>query len=159
MIGLGGFGVPGTWVDVEFGQQTYTTEGETALQIGCLCQPPSFHAAWFRINTGIGIGGIQVNVTSRASQSHEEEYDTYDVRYQNNSVGYLGVGFGSKLFKASNLDLIVGHLFMHSRSHRHKNHRYTLKMSAEHPTNTQTSQATFPTTSSLVDSCPTLNSL
>ena len=56
---------------------------------------------------GVGIGGIQGTVTSEIP-IHEEEYDTYDVRYQNNPVGYLGVGFGSKPVKGIQVGFDLG---------------------------------------------------
>ena len=107
VIGLGGFGDPGTGVDVEFGDQTYTTEGETSWMGIFVNHRPFADAAWFRINTGIGIGGIQGTVTS-ALPIHDDEYDTYDVRYQNNPVGYLGVGFGSKPVQGIQLGFDLG---------------------------------------------------
>ena len=95
VIGLGGFGVAGTGFELDFDGAKYTTEGETSWMGVFVNHRPFDEAAWFRINSGIGIGGIQGTVTSVLA-IHEDEYDTYDVRYQNNPVGYLGVGFGSK---------------------------------------------------------------
>ena len=39
---------------------------------------------------------------------HGDEYDTYDVRYANNPVGYLGVGFGSKPVKGIQVGFDLG---------------------------------------------------
>ena len=107
VIGLGGFGVAGTGADLEFNGATYTTEGETSWMGVFVNHRPFADAAWFRVNTGIGIGGIQGTVTSVVA-IHEDEFDTYDVRYANNPVGYLGVGFGSKPVKGIQVGFDLG---------------------------------------------------
>lgn len=107
VIGLGGFGVPGTGLDLEFNDETYTTEGETSWMGIFVNHRPFADASWFRVNTGIGIGGIQGTVTS-VFAIHDEEFDTYDVRYANNPVGYLGLGFGSKPVKGIQIGFDLG---------------------------------------------------
>ena len=107
VIGLGGFGMRGTGFDLDFGDRTYTPEGETSWMGIFVNHRPFVDASWFRVNTGIGIGGIQGTVTS-VDAIHGDEYDTYDVRYANNPVGYLGVGIGSKPVKGITVGFDLG---------------------------------------------------
>ena len=65
VIGLGGFGVAGTGFDLDFNGATYTTEGETSWMGVFVNHRPFADASWFRVNSGIGIGGIRRNPHKR----------------------------------------------------------------------------------------------
>lgn len=84
---------------------TFDATGETNWVGFFLNHRPFEDADWFRVNTGIGIGGIEGTLTDQADASH-----TYNVRYQNNPVGYLGVGFGAKPVKGIQVGFDLGAL-------------------------------------------------
>ena len=60
---------------------------------------------WIRFNVGIGIGGIEGTLTDQADANH-----TYSILYDNNPVGYVGVGFGSRPVKGFTVGFDIGGL-------------------------------------------------
>tara|TARA_Y100000385_G_scaffold286427_1_gene348416 strand:+ start:223 stop:843 length:621 start_codon:yes stop_codon:yes gene_type:complete len=60
---------------------------------------------WLRFNVGIGIGGIEGTLTDQADENH-----TYSILYDNNPVGYVGVGFGSRPVKGFTVGFDIGGL-------------------------------------------------
>lgn len=108
VIGIGGFGVSGTGFELDFNGRKYTPEGESSWMGVFVNHRPFADASWFRVNSGIGIGGIQGTLTTVDPVIHGDEYDTYDIRYANNPVGYLGVGLGSKPVKGIQVGFDLG---------------------------------------------------
>ena len=73
---------------------------------GHLLEPPSFEDYdWIRLNVGIGIGGIEGNLIDVADANH-----SYNIRYDNNPVGYVGIGFGARPVKGVNVGFDIGGL-------------------------------------------------
>ena len=72
----------------------YTQNGGSSWMGFFLNHRPFEDSQWFRINTGIGIGGIEGTLTNDAG-------DEYAVEYNENPVGYIGVGFETEPLKAS----------------------------------------------------------
>ncbi|MCH1588582.1 MAG: hypothetical protein L7S02_05240 [Flavobacteriales bacterium] len=89
-VGVGAFSGDNP-VAPEIGGSTFDATGETQWVGFFLNHRPFEDADWFRFNAGIGIGGIEGELTDQADATH-----TYNVRYQNNPVGYVGVGVGSR---------------------------------------------------------------
>ena len=67
-------------------------EGSTNWMGGFLNHRPIDGAEWFRVVAGIGIGNIQNDLEDDAG-------NTYKVSYNENPVGYLGIGFGAEAKK------------------------------------------------------------
>ncbi|MAY81326.1 MAG: hypothetical protein CL930_11155 [Deltaproteobacteria bacterium] len=66
----------------------YTQTGESTWVGAFLNHRPFKDADWFRFNTGIGIGSIE-------SELEDADGNVYKVEYNENPVGYIGIGFGS----------------------------------------------------------------
>lgn len=101
-VGIGAFSGDNP-VSPEISGVTFDATGETNWVGFFINHRPFDDADWFRINTGIGIGGIEGTLTDQADANH-----TYNVRYQNNPVGYLGVGFGAKPVKGIQVGFDIG---------------------------------------------------
>ena len=82
----------------------YTQNGGSSWMGFFLNHRPFEDSQWFRINTGIGIGGIQGTLTNDAG-------DEYKVEYNENPVGYIGVGFGSGTAEGFTFGFDIGGLY------------------------------------------------
>lgn len=103
-VGLGAFSGDNP-ASAEISGVTFDATGETNWIGFFINHRPFEDANWFRVNTGIGIGGIEGTLTDQADANH-----TYNVRYQNNPVGYLGVGFGAKPVQGIQVGFDIGAL-------------------------------------------------
>ena len=73
--------------DPKLGDVTYTASGETTWVGFFVNHRPVDDAQWFRIVAGLGIGNIQ-------NKLEDGDGNTYRIDYNENPVGYLGIGFG-----------------------------------------------------------------
>jgi hypothetical protein len=103
-VGLGAFSGDNP-ASPEISGVTFDATGETNWIGFFINHRPFEDADWFRVNTGIGIGGIEGTLTDQADANH-----TYNVRYQSNPVGYLGVGFGAKPVQGIQVGFDIGAL-------------------------------------------------
>ena len=152
VIGLGGFGVAGTGFDLDFNGATYTTEGETSWMGVFVNHRPFADASWFRVNSESA--SVEFRNPHKRLAIHGDEYDTYDVRYANNPVGYLGVGFGSKPVKGIQVGFDLGIMTTAGPT---VTRTTDPEEAAEHPEIADISEV-FPATFSLGGCCPMPNS-
>lgn len=82
----------------------YTQNGGSSWMGFFVNHRPFEDSQWFRINTGIGIGGIEGTLTNDAG-------DEYAVEYNENPVGYIGVGFGNGTAEGLTFGFDIGGLF------------------------------------------------
>lgn len=71
---------------------SYKVSGSTNWVGGFVNHRPVEGAEWFRLVAGIGMGNIQNEVEDDAGNA-------YKVNYNENPIGYLGVGFGGEAKK------------------------------------------------------------
>jgi len=103
-VSLGGFSGDNP-VDQEIGGATFAGTGETNWMGIFLNHRPFEDYDWIRFNVGIGIGGIEGTLTDVNDANH-----TYDVRYGDNPVGYVGIGFGSRPVEGVTVGFDIGGL-------------------------------------------------
>lgn len=103
-VSLGGFSGDNP-VDQEIGGATFAGTGETNWMGIFLNHRPFEDYDWIRFNVGIGIGGIEATLTDVNDANH-----TYDVRYGDNPVGYVGIGFGSRPVEGVTVGFDIGGL-------------------------------------------------
>ena len=89
-VGIGAFSGDNPW-DQEIAGSTFSGTGETNWMGVFINHRPFSEYDWFRVNVGIGIGGIEGTLEDVNNANH-----TYSIRYADNPVGYVGVGFGSR---------------------------------------------------------------
>ena len=82
----------------------YTQNGGSSWMGFFVNHRPFAESQWFRVQTGIGIGGIEGTLTNDAG-------DEYDVEYNENPVGYVGVGFGNGTAEGFTFGFDIGGLF------------------------------------------------
>ncbi len=92
-------------VDQEIGGTTFSGNAETNWMGIFLNHRPFEDYDWIRFNVGIGIGGIEGNLIDVDNANH-----SYNVRYDNNPVGYVGIGFGGRPVKGLNFGFDIGGL-------------------------------------------------
>jgi len=90
----------------EIAGHTFKGTGGTTWMGFFLNHRPIENANWFRLITGIGIGGIENEIVDVNDANH-----SYTARYSNNPVGYLGVGFGGRAVKGFQIGFDIGALF------------------------------------------------
>ena len=103
-VSLGGFSGDNP-VDQEIGGATFAGTAETNWMGIFLNHRPFEDYDWIRFNVGIGIGGIEGTLTDVNDANH-----TYDVRYGDNPVGYVGIGFGSRPVEGVTVGFDIGGL-------------------------------------------------
>jgi hypothetical protein len=103
-VSLGGFSGDNP-VDQEIGGATFAGTGETNWMGIFLNHRPFEDYDWIRFNVGIGIGGIEGTLTDVNDANH-----TYDFRYGDNPVGYVGIGFGSRPVEGVTVGFDIGGL-------------------------------------------------
>lgn len=103
-VSLGGFSGDNP-VDQEIGGATFAGTAETNWMGIFLNHRPFEDYDWIRFNVGIGIGGIEATLTDVNDANH-----TYDVRYGDNPVGYVGIGFGSRPVEGVTVGFDIGGL-------------------------------------------------
>ena len=103
-VGFGAFSGDNP-VDQEIGGATFTGDAETNWMGIFLNHRPFEDYDWIRLNVGIGIGGIEGNLIDVADANH-----SYNIRYDNNPVGYVGIGFGARPVKGVNVGFDIGGL-------------------------------------------------
>jgi hypothetical protein len=103
-VGFGAFSGDNP-VDQEIGGATFAGDAETNWMGIFLNHRPIEEYDWIRLNVGIGIGGIEGNLIDVADANH-----SYNIRYDNNPVGYVGIGFGARPVKGVNVGFDIGGL-------------------------------------------------
>ena len=103
-VGVGAFSGDNP-ADLEIGGSTFSGTGETNWMGIFLNHRPFEDFDWIRFNVGIGIGGIESTLTDVNDPNH-----TYDVRYGDNPVGYVGIGFGSRPVEGVTVGFDIGGL-------------------------------------------------
>lgn len=73
--------------DPKVGDITYTGSGQTSWVGFFVNHRPIANAQWFRLVAGLGIGHID-------NELEDSDGNTYNIVYNENPVGYLGIGFG-----------------------------------------------------------------
>ncbi|RPG81790.1 MAG: hypothetical protein CBC74_001715 [Crocinitomicaceae bacterium TMED114] len=92
-------------VDQDIAGATFAGTGETNWMGIFLNHRPFEDYDWIRFNVGIGIGGIEATLTDVNDANH-----TYDIRYGDNPVGYVGIGFGSRPVEGVTVGFDIGGL-------------------------------------------------
>lgn len=103
-VGIGAFSGDNP-VEQEIGGATFSGTAETNWMGIFLNHRPFEDYDWIRFNVGIGIGGIEGALTDVNDPNH-----TYTARYDNNPVGYVGVGVGSRPVKGVTVGFDIGGL-------------------------------------------------
>ena len=92
-------------VDQEIGGATLSGTAETNWLGIFVNHRPFEDYDWIRFNVGIGIGGIEGTLTDVNNANH-----SYAILYDNNPVGYVGIGFGSRPVKGVTVGFDIGGL-------------------------------------------------
>lgn len=103
-VGIGAFSGDSP-IAQEIGGVTFDGTGATNWMGVFLNHRPFADYDWFRFNVGIGIGGIEGTLTAQDDENH-----TYSMRYDNNPVGYVGIGFGLRPVKGFTFGFDLGAL-------------------------------------------------
>lgn len=103
-VGVGAFSGDNP-VDQEIGSATFAGTAETNWMGIFVNHRPFDEYDWIRFNVGIGIGGIEGTLTDVNNANH-----AYAIRYDNNPVGYVGIGFGSRPVKGVTVGFDIGGL-------------------------------------------------
>jgi hypothetical protein len=103
-VGIGAFSGDNP-IAQEIGGATFDGTAATNWMGIFLNHRPFADFDWIRFNVGIGIGGIEGTLTDQADENH-----TYSILYDNNPVGYVGVGFGSRPVKGFTVGFDIGGL-------------------------------------------------
>ena len=103
-VGIGAFSGDNP-IAQEIGSATFDGTAATNWMGIFLNHRPFEDYDWLRFNVGIGIGGIEGTLTDQADENH-----TYSILYDNNPVGYVGVGFGSRPVKGFTVGFDIGGL-------------------------------------------------
>ena len=103
-VGIGAFSGDNP-IAQEIGGATFDGTAATNWMGIFLNHRPFADYDWIRFNVGIGIGGIEGTLTDQADENH-----TYSILYDNNPVGYVGVGFGSRPVKGFTVGFDIGGL-------------------------------------------------
>ena len=103
-VGIGAFSGDNP-VAQEIGGVTFDGTGATNWMGLFLNHRPFADYDWFRFNVGIGIGGIEGTLTAQDDENH-----SYSILYDNNPVGYVGIGFGSRPVKGFTFGFDMGGL-------------------------------------------------
>ena len=80
-------GLPGLEMDQEIGGTDYTVDSSSAWMGAFIQHRPFEGAKWFRLAAGLGIGSIE-------NELKDEAGNTFVADYNENPVGYTGIGFG-----------------------------------------------------------------
>ena len=103
-VGLGAFSGDNP-VEQTIAGSTFSGTGATNWMGIFLNHRPFEDFDWIRFNVGIGIGGIESTLTDVNDANH-----TYDIRYGDNPVGYVGIGFGSRPVEGVTVGFDIGGL-------------------------------------------------
>ena len=103
-VGLGAFSGDNPF-EQDIAGATFSATGETNWMGIFLNHRPFEDYDWIRFNVGIGIGGIEGTLTDVNDANH-----TYDIRYGDNPVGYVGIGFGSRPVEGVTVGFDIGGL-------------------------------------------------
>ena len=76
-------------IEPKIGDNTYKMNGGASWMGFFINHRPFEDAEWFRLVAGIGIGNIDNDLEDK-----DDANNSYNVTYNENPVGYLGVGFG-----------------------------------------------------------------
>ena len=80
-------GLPGLEMDQEIGGTDYTVDSSSAWMGAFIQHRPFDGAKWFRLAAGLGIGSIE-------NELKDDAGNTFVADYNENPVGYTGIGFG-----------------------------------------------------------------
>ena len=80
-------GLPGLEMDQEIGGTDYTVDSSSAWMGAFIQHRPFEGAKWFRLAAGLGIGSIE-------NELKDDAGNTFVADYNENPVGYTGIGFG-----------------------------------------------------------------
>ena len=96
-------GLPGGLLsmDVELDGTDYEAEGSSSWVGAFINHRPSKESQWFRVVAGIGIGSIE-------NELDDGNGNTFTADYNENPVGYLGVGFGNEATKGFKIGFDIG---------------------------------------------------
>ena len=103
-VGIGAFSGDNPW-DQEIAGSTFSGTGETNWMGVFINHRPFSDYDWFRVNVGIGIGGIEGTLVDVDNANH-----SYSIRYGDNPVGYVGIGFGSRPVEGFTFGFDIGGL-------------------------------------------------
>ena len=97
-------GLPGAELELDdVGGTDYTVQSASSW-VGFFVQHRPFEAAdWFRFVVGLGIGSID-------NELEDADGNVFQANYNDNPVGYLGVGFGARPVKGFSVGLDIGWL-------------------------------------------------
>jgi hypothetical protein len=93
-------GLPGMEMDLEIDGKDYTVEASSAW-MGAFFNHRPCNNDWFRLVVGLGIGSISNEIT-------DNNGNAYEANYNENPVGYLGMGFGQRPVKGFLYGLDLG---------------------------------------------------
>lgn len=103
-VGVGAFSGDNP-VSQEIGGVTFDGTAATNWMGVFLNHRPFEDFDWLRFSVGIGIGGIEGTLTDQDDENH-----SYSILYDNNPVGYVGIGFGSRPVKGFTVGFDIGGL-------------------------------------------------
>ena len=89
-------------LNLKIDNKTYKTKGKSAWT-GFFINHRPLKAEWFRLVAGIGFGHIENNL--KQGENH------YRVKYTENPVGYVGIGFGNDTKKGFKVGFDLGLLY------------------------------------------------
>ncbi|MDP6932941.1 MAG: hypothetical protein QGG40_08480 [Myxococcota bacterium] len=102
-VALGGLPTSEAPFSPEIDGKEYTVTAGSSW-VGCFVNHrPLENAEWFRVNVGIGIGSIQ-------NELEDSDGNVYKADYNENPVGYVGVGVGGRAVQGFNLGFDMGWL-------------------------------------------------
>ena len=104
VFGMGGFSGDAP-IEPKIGDKTYKMSGDASWVGFFVNHRPIKDAKWFRVVAGLGIGNIENDLEDTADVNK-----TYKVVYNENPVGYLGVGFGVEAKKGFLWGVDIGFL-------------------------------------------------
>ncbi|HCP47132.1 MAG TPA: hypothetical protein DIU15_13905 [Deltaproteobacteria bacterium] len=94
-------GLPGLEMDLKIDGTDYTVDTSSSWVGFFVNHRPIESASWFRVVAGIGIGSIENELT-------DDDGNRYKADYNDNPVGYLGVGFGAGTDKGFTIAFDLG---------------------------------------------------
>ena len=104
-VAFGGLPAGESFIKASIDGDDYINKGSASWMGFFVNHRPFEESQWFRVNTGIGIGGIQGEL------ENESTGEKYDYEFNENPVGYLGVGFGNGTAEGLTFGFDIGALF------------------------------------------------
>ena len=104
-VAFGGLPAAESFIKVSVDGDDYTNDGGASWMGVFVNHRPFEESQWFRVSTGIGIGGIQGEL------ENDSNGDKYDYEFNENPVGYIGIGFGNGTAEGFTFGFDMGALF------------------------------------------------